>query len=179
MPARKAIEIWFQDEARLGQKNGLVRQWARKGTRPRQPADQRYQNAYLFGAICPATGKGAALMMPKANARAMQAHLDEISLTIAPSAHAGLLMDRAGWHTTAKLTVPKNITIILLPSRSPELNPMENVWQYMRQTWLSNRVFETYADILDAGCTAWNRLIAQPDTIRSIGNRKWTHVGQQ
>jgi transposase len=179
VPARKAIEIWFQDEARLGQKNGLVRQWARKGTRPRQPADQRYQNAYLFGAICPATGKGAALMMPKANARAMQAHLDEISLTIARSAHAVLLMDRAGWHTTAKLTVPKNITIILLPSRSPELNPMENVWQYMRQTWLSNRVFETYADILDAGCTAWNRLIAQPDTIRSIGNRKWTHVGQQ
>jgi transposase len=118
-------------------------------------------------------------MMPKANARAMQAHLDEISLTIARSAHAVLLMDRAGWHTTAKLTVPKNITIILLPSRSPELNPMENVWQYMRQTWLSNRVFETYADILDAGCTAWNRLIAQPDTIKSIGNRKWTHVGQQ
>jgi len=179
VPARKTIEIWFQDEARLGQKNGLVRQWARKGTRPRQPADQRYQNAYLFGAICPARGKGAALMMPKANARAMQAHLDEIGFTVAHGSHAVLLMDRAGWHTTAKLTVPKNITIILLPSRSPELNPMENVWQYMRQTWLSNRVFETYADILNAGCNAWNKLIAQPDTIRTIGNRMWAHVGQQ
>jgi hypothetical protein len=55
---------------------------------------------------------------------------------------------------------------------------MENIWQYMRQTWLSNRVFETYTDILDAGCTAWNRLIAQPDTIRTIGTRKWAHVGQ-
>lgn len=177
MPRRKAIEIWFQDEARLGQKNRQVRQWARRGTRPRQPADQRYHNAYLFGAICPASGKGAALMMPKANTRAMQDHLDEISLNVAGNAHAVVLMDRAGWHTTAKLKVPKNITIILLPSRAPELNPMENVWQFMRQNWLSNRVFETYADILDAGCAAWNRLIAQPETITAIGSRKWACIG--
>ena len=81
--ATKSIEIWFQDEARIGQKNGIVRLWARKGTRPRQPADQRYQSAYLFGAVCPARGTGAALMMPKANTFAMQAHLDEISLHIA------------------------------------------------------------------------------------------------
>jgi transposase len=177
VPAHTPVEIWWQDEARLGQKNGIVRQWARKGTRPRQPADQRYQNAYLFGAICPAKGKGAALMMPKANARAMQAHLDEISLAVARGAHAVVLMDRAGWHTTAKLKVPRNLTIILLPSRSPELNPMENVWQFMRQTWLSNRVFDSYGDILDAGCAAWNRLIEQPQTIASIGTRKWAHVG--
>lgn len=175
---RNSVEIWFQDEARLGQKNGQVRQWARKGTRPRQPADQRYHNAYLFGAICPAAGKGAALMMPRANAEAMQAHLDEISLTVAPDAHAALLMDRAGWHTTGKLKVPKNITIILLPSRAPELNPMENVWQYMRQNWLSNRVYETYTDILDAGCTAWSQLIAQPETVTSIGSRQWANIGQ-
>lgn len=117
-------------------------------------------------------------MMPKANAPAMQAHLGEISLAVAPRAHAVVLMDRAGWHTTAKLKVPKNLTILLLPSKSPELNPMENVWQYMRQTWLSNRVFETYGDILDAGCKAWNRLIDQPDTITSIGSRKWARIGQ-
>ena len=172
----KAIEIWFQDEARIGQKNGIVRLWARKGTRPRQPADQRYQSAYLFGAVCPARGTGAALMMPKANTFAMQAHLDEISRHIAPGAHAALLMDRAGWHTTGKLKVPNNITIILLPSRSPELNPVENIWQYLRANWLSNRVFPTYGDILDAGCQAWNRLIAQPETITSIGMRKWAHI---
>lgn len=174
----RTVELWFQDEARLGQKNGRVRQWARKGTRPRQPADQRYQNAYLFGAICPAKGKGAALMMPKANAEAMQAHLDEISRNVARDAHAALLMDRAGWHTTARLKVPPNITIILLPSRAPELNPMENVWQFMRQNWLSNRVFASYEDILEAGCAAWNRLIAQPETIASIGTRQWAHIGQ-
>jgi len=153
-----------------------VRLWARTGTRPRQPADQRYQNAYLFGAICPARGVGAAIMMPKANTHAMQLHLNEISRAVARGAHAVVQMDRAGWHTTGKLKLPKNITIILLPSRSPELNPVENIWQYLRQNWLSNRVFETYDAILEAGCGAWNKLIAQPDTITAIGMRKWAHI---
>ena len=109
----------------------MTRLWARRGTRPRMPADQRYQSAYLFGAICPARGTGAALVLPCANTEAMQMHLMEISRQVARKAHAVLLMDRAGWHTTGKLKVPKNITIILLPSRSPELNPVENIWQYM------------------------------------------------
>jgi len=106
----------------------------------------------------------------------MQAHLDEISIHVAQNAHAAVFMDRAGWHTTGKLKLPANITILLLPSRSPELNPVENIWQYLRQNWLSNRVFPTYDAILDAGCEAWNRLIAQPETIKSIGTRKWAHV---
>ena len=102
-------------------------------------------------------------MMPKANTHAMQLHLDEISRTVAKRAHAVVLMDRAGWHTTGKLDVPGNMTIILLPSRSPELNPVENIWQFMRQTWLSYRVFETYDAILEAGCEAWNRLVIDPN----------------
>lgn len=178
MPPRTPVEIWFQDEARIGQKNGLVRQWARRGTRPRQPADQRYANAYLFGAICPARGKGAALALPHVDTEMMQLHLDEISRHVAKDAHAVLLLDRAGWHTTGKLAMPKNITPILLPSRAPELNPVENVWQHLRQNWLSNRVFENYDAIIDAACDAWQRLINQPETITSIGMRDWAHIGQ-
>jgi len=178
LPETTPIEIWFQDEARIGQKNGLVRQWARRGTRPRQPADQRYESAYLFGAICPARGVGAALAMPFADTEAMQLHLEEISQHVAEDAHAVLLLDRAGWHTTDKLNVPSNITPIFLPSRAPELNPVENIWQYMRANWLSNRVFETYDAIIDAICEAWRKLVAQPNTITSIGMRDWAHVGQ-
>ena len=163
---------------RLGQKNALVRQWARRGSRPRQPKDQRYQSLYLFGAICPARGTGAALVLPWANTQAMQAHLWEISRNVAPGAHAVLLLDRAGWHMTAKLKVPKNITLLFLPSRAPELNPVENLWQHLRQTYLSNRVFETYQDILDAACEAWNNIIDQPWKIMSIGLRQWAHNGQ-
>ena len=162
---------------RLGQKNGLVRQWARKGSRPRQPADQRYENAYLFGAVCPVRGVGAALAMPCADTEAMQAHLDEISRTVRRRAHAVLLLDRAGWHTTGALVVPGNISLVFLPPRSPELNPVENIWQYLRANWLSNRVYETYDAIVDAACEAWNRLVKQPDTITSIAMRDWAHTG--
>ena len=98
-------------------------------------------------------------MLPFANTRAMQMHLDEISCNVAAKAHGVVLMDRAGWHSTDKLKVPKNLTIILLPPRSPELNPVENIWQYLRQNWLSNRVFEDYDAIIEAGCQAWNKLI--------------------
>ena len=178
LPPGAAVEIWFQDEARIGQKNGRVRQWARRGSRPRQPADQRYENAYLLGAICPARGTGAALALPYADTFAMQLHLDEISRHVAKGAHAVLLLDCAGWHTTTKLRMPKNITPIFLPSRAPELNPVENIWQYLRGNWLSNRVFDTYDAIIDAACEAWRKLIADPQAITSIGIRDWAHIGQ-
>ena len=108
----------------------------------------------------------------------MQLHLNEISRHVARSAHAILLLDRAGWHTTTNLDVPGNITLIFLPSRAPELNPVENIWQYLRANWLSNRVFETYDAIIEAACDAWQKLIAEPEIITSIGMRHWAHVGQ-
>jgi len=175
---KRKVEIWFQDEARIGQKNGLVRQWAKRGTRPSQPADQRYENAYLFGAICPARGVGAALALPHADTDMMQLHIDEISLHVAKGAHAVLLLDRAGWHIARDLVWPKNLTPILLPSRSPELNPVENIWQYLRANYLSSRVFDTYDEIIDACCDAWRRLTERPDVITSIGMRQWAHTGQ-
>ncbi len=93
-------------------------------------------------------------------------------------AHAVLLLDRAGWHTATKLNVPTNITPVFLPSREPELNPVENVWQYLRGNWLSDRVFDSYEAIIDAACEAWRKLLNQPGTITSIGMREWAHVGQ-
>ena len=120
-----------------------MRQWARRGTRPRQPADQRYESAYLFGATCPVRGAGAALVLPFPDTDAMQLHLDEISRTVAKGADAVLLVDRAGWHTTSALKVPRNMTMILLPSRAPELNPVENIWQTVcslpKRRWLVPR----------------------------------------
>jgi transposase len=107
----------------------------------------------------------------------MQLHIDEISSQIAPGAHAILILDQAGWHIAAALVVPDNITIILLPPRSPELNPAENVWQYMRQNWFSNRVFKTYDEIIVLCCHAWNKLIDRPWLIMSIGFRNWAVAG--
>ena len=122
-------------------------------------------------------GTGAALALPFVDTEAMQLHLDEIAANVAVGAHAVLIFDRTGWRTTPNLVFPPALTPIWLPSRAPELNPVENVWQYLRANWLSNSVFETFDDIVDAACEAWRNLVAKPDVIASIGMRDCAHVG--
>lgn len=108
----------------------------------------------------------------------MQVHLDEISKVVAPGAHAILLLDRGGWHTTPKLELPKNITLLPLPLRPLELNPAENIWRFLRQNRLSNRIFRSYDDIVNHCCYAWNQLTDRPWIIMSVGLRDWSQVGQ-
>jgi transposase len=87
-----------------------------------------------------------------------------------------VILDQAGWHLSTKLVVPDNITLLPLPPRSPELNPVENLWQFMRNNWLSNKVFKSYRDIVDHCCFAWNSLIDQPWNIMTIGIRNWANI---
>jgi hypothetical protein len=121
--------VWFQDEMRVGQKNKLTYRWARKGSRPPAIHDQRTQSTYVFGAVCPEHGIGAALVLPFCNTEAMQLHLDEIAIKVTPGAHAILILDQAGWHGAKDLRAPGNISLLPLPPRSPELNSQENIWQ--------------------------------------------------
>jgi transposase len=113
--------------------------------------------------------------MPWCNTQAMAEHLKEISLAVDPGCHAVLMLDQAGWHGSARLPVPANITLLPLPPRSPELNPVENVWPFLRGNWLSNRVFASYDDIVGHCCDAWNKLVDQPWRIMSLGLRDWAH----
>ena len=169
----KPLEIWFADEARIGQKNKITRRWAKRGTRPSAPKDQRTASAYTFGAICPAHGKGAGLVLPRCTTTGMSLHLAEISRHVAAGAQAILVLDGAGWHGAAALALPENITLLPLPPYSPELNPVENVWQYLRQNQLSLRVWPDYEAIVETCCRAWNALMAMPDRIASITRREW------
>jgi len=89
-----------------------------------------------------------------------------------------LIMDGAGWHRSGALNIPENLSILFLPPYSPELNPTENIWQFLRQTYLSNRVFENWEAIVNACCDAWNRLTVEPGRIKSIATRKWATTGQ-
>lgn len=172
----RPVEVWFQDEARVGQKGTLAYVWARQGTRPRAVQDTRYASAYLFGAVCPARGVGAALVMPRADTEALNAHLVEIARTVAPGAHAVLVLDGAGWHRSNALVVPANISLLTLPPYSPELNPVEIIWQYLRSNKLAHRLYDTYEDIVTACCEAWTFLTAAPDTITTIATRTWANV---
>src|SRR3954454_24160383 len=129
----KPVEVWFQDEARVGQQGTLTRVWARRGTRPRAPRDRRYAWAYLLGAVCPERAVGAALVLPYADAAATGLHLAEIGRHVAPGAHGVGVLDRGGWPAAGGLAVPGNLTLLPLPRYSPELNPVENVREYLRQ----------------------------------------------
>ena len=175
MARRRKHRDLVQDEARIGQKNKITRRWAKRGTRPSAPRDQRTASTYIFGAVCPKEGKGAGLILPDCNTAAMNLHLAEIAAAIAPSAHAVLIVDQAGWHMSKRLVVPRNITLIPLPPKCPELNPVENIWQFMRDNWLSNRVFKSHDDLLDHCCAAWNKLTDQPWRIMSIALRQSAH----
>ena len=105
----------------------------------------------------------------------MELFLIELSSRVAPGRHALLLLDQAGWHVSKWLIVPSNITIMALPAKCPELNPQENVWEFMRDNWLSNRVFTDYDTIVDHCADAWNKLVAQPWRIMTLGLREWAH----
>jgi len=133
------------------------------------------QSTYIVGAVCPREGKGAALVLPFCNIAGMSQHLAEISRIVSPGKHAVMLLDQGGWHISAALNVPANITLLPLPAKCPELNVMENIWQFMRDNWLSNRVFRENNDIVAHCCHHWNRLTAQPGLIMSIGLREWAH----
>lgn len=140
-------------------------------TRPRALCDARFESAYIFGAICPGLKKGTALVFSRVGSEEMNLLLAEISQNLSLDAHAVMIMDRAPWHRSA--IVPDNITIIYLPPYSPELNPAEQVWDYLRSNYLSNTVYETLDDIFNACCNAWNLFVNQPDVISSIGYRLW------
>ena len=114
--------------------------------------------------------------MPYANTEAMNKHLEEIAKAVSPGAHAVLVLDGAGWHGSGELVTPENITLLTLPPYSPELNPVETVWQYLRNNKLANRIYETYEDIVEACSGAWNDFITMPDRVASITKRSWAKV---
>lgn len=172
----EAVEAWFQDEARVGQRGTVTRMWAPKGSRPRVIRQQQFETAYVFGAVCPADGKAVGLIMPKTNSEAMQQHLDLIAASINSGKHAVLVVDRAAWHMTDKLFIPDNLSILPLPPYSPELNPVEQIWQLLRQTDWANRCLKNYDEIVDVCCQAWNTFANQPEIIRSLCSRKWAVI---
>jgi hypothetical protein len=126
------VDIWFQDETRGGQQGSQTRIWARKGTRPRIAKQQQFLSQYIFGAVCPSQKACAGLVFPTVNHHNLEKHLQEIACHIPEGRHAVVIMDQAGWHVKNQLVITNNMSILYLPARSPELNPQENVWQYIK-----------------------------------------------
>ena len=122
-------------------------------------------------------GVGAAIIVPMVNTEAKNEHLNEIGTQEAHGAQAVLVLDGAGWHQASGIRrVPDNITLLHLPLYIPELNPVENVSEYLRANKFCGLVWDTYDQIAEACRSAWEFLINDPDRIRSIGTRKWASV---
>ncbi|MDC9727640.1 MAG: IS630 family transposase [Candidatus Thioglobus sp.] len=122
------VDVWFQDETRVGQQGSITRMWAPRGTRPSAIRQQQFEYAYIFWATCPAQDKALGLILPLANTDGMIEHLRLISQSTPKDRYAVVIMDRAAWHTTSKITCFDNVVPIPLPPYAPELNPVEQLW---------------------------------------------------
>jgi len=163
---------WFvQDEARVGQQGTLTRVWARTGSRPAAVKQTEYEWVYLWAAVEPATGVSVGMITPDVNSDRMQQFLDGLSGTVAADEHAVLVLDNAGWHVAKALRVPANVSLLFLPPYSPELNPAERVWAYLRGHYLANRVYADYDALLQAADDAWLKLDAA--TLKTICRCPW------
>jgi putative transposase len=162
----KRITLWFEDEARVGQKGRVCHRWWTRGQRPPGLCDRRYTWVHLFAAVRPATGQRFALVMPVVSTEAMNLFLDRFSRQLAADEHAVMVLDQAGWHGANDLRVPPNITLVPLPPYSPELNPVERLWLFLRERHFSHRLLDDYDHIVDACCHAWKQLT--PQRIRSL-----------
>ena len=167
----KTIEIWLQDECRIGQQGTLTRCWAPTGSWPTAVKQTEYEWIYLLGAVNPLTGASSALVAPTVNTDYMNHHLKFISEEVGPDAHVILVLDQAGWHTAKALKIPENISLLYLPAYSPELNAVERLWEYFKSHYLSNVACTDYDDLLDKCTVAWNQIT--PEQFCSICNTKW------
>jgi transposase len=165
------VEVWVQDEARVGQQGTLTRVWAETGSRPAAVKQTEYEWAYLFAAVNPATGASSALIAPTVNTAYMSEHLRFIGEAAGAGAHAVLVLDQAGWHVAKGLRVPANVTLLHLPPYSPELNGAERIWGYLRSHYLSNRVYKDYDGLFEAIKAAWLKL--EPDRLKSLTHTAW------
>ncbi len=152
----------------MGQKGRGTRVWYERGVRPEGPVDRRYASAWLYGAVRSGTDEAFALVLTETHAAAMQVFLDRFAAALAPGVHAALLLDRAGWHTAKDIAVAANVSLIHLPPYSPELNPVERIWLWLRERFLSHRLFADLEAILDGCSDARNRLRAEPGRIASL-----------
>lgn len=134
------------------------------------PRQTQYDYLYVFGAACAETGAAVALITPYVDTGMMNYFLSEFSKSLAPDVHAVMILDQAGWHVSKDLVVPPNLTLIHLPPRSPELNPIENLWHWITSHYWSNRVHANYASMLDSASHALAITFADKERVKSICN---------
>lgn len=169
----KQLRVFFQDESRFGQQGTLTTVWARTGSRPTAVRQTEYDYLWVLGAVCPETGQADGLLSPRLNTDVINVFLEQFAATLADDEHAVMLWDGAGFHTSKRLCVPENITLIQLPPYSPELNPIENLWHYLKSHFWSNRAYADYSELEQAAIDAWRLAVLDSDLMKSVCAAKY------
>ena len=164
----KQLTVFFQDESRFGQQGTTTNVWAAKGSRPEAVRQTEYEYLWVLGAVSPQTGQAEGLLSPRLNTDVVNVFLREFSQTLSTDEHAVMIWDGAGFHTSKKLKVPGNITLVKLPPYSPELNAMENLWHYLKSHFWSNRAYDNYEALEQAAVEAWQTAVLSPELIKTV-----------
>ena len=160
--------MWFQDEARFGQQGTLTRVWAQRGSRACAIRQTRYDWLYVIAAVCPQTGQSVGLLAPTIHAEMINTFFGQFAQEVSPDVHVVMVWDQAGFHMSKGVRIPENMTIVSLPAYSPELNPVENLWHYLRSHYWSNRSYADYDELCLAAIDAWQKAALNPELIQSV-----------
>lgn len=162
------VRVYFEDESRFGQQGTTTNVWAARGSRPTAVRQTEYEYLWVLGAVCPETGHAEGLLSPRLNTAVINVFLEQFSRTLAPDEHAVLIWDGAGFHTSGTLKLPKNITVVQLPAYSPELNPVENLWHYLKSHFWSNRAYGDYDQLEQAAIDAWRTAVLNAPLMTTV-----------
>ena len=168
------IQLWAEDEARLGLKPVIRRVWAPVGERPVARFNRGYKWTYLYGFVHPESGEVYRLILPTVNTELFSMALNEFATEVAASKDKRVLLvvDQAGWHTGKEVEVPEGIHLEFLPSGSPELMPAERLWPLTNEA-VANGLFEEIEEIEEALMERCLELLDQAETIRDLTNYHW------
>ena len=164
--------MMFQDEAGFGRINKPKRCWCRKGIRPNVPCHHIREYRYLYGAVSPLDGELFSLVMPYANTDCMNIFLSELSKAY-PDDHIFLILDNAAWHRSSTMMIPQNIILQPLLPYTPELNPIEMIWDEIREKGFRNEIFKNLDAVMDRLCETVKVLAEDSARVSSITRRKW------
>lgn len=165
---RKQLRVYFQDESRFGQQGTNTNLWAERGSRPTAVRQTEYEYLWVLGAVCPETGHAEGLLSPQLNTKVINSFLKSFSETIPEGEHAVMIWDGAGFHTSKALKVPENVSLVQLPPYSPELNPIENLWHYLKSHFWSNRAYDDYEALEEAAMTAWRTAVLDEELVKTV-----------
>lgn len=166
----KRLRVFFQDEARFGQQGSITRVWAPTGSRPRAVRQTEYDYLWVIGAVCPETGQAEGLLSPQLNTGVINIFLEQFSQSLAEGEHAVMVWDGAGFHRSQHLKVPANVTLVTLPPYSPELNPIENLWHFLKSHHWSNRMYKDFEQLNQAAELAWKKVCLETETMKTVCN---------